>query len=799
MRNDNATRQRSFGAWLLDYRQPVGLGFVAITAFLGFWALHVGVATRFEDLFPSNHPNTILYRQFREAYGGAQTLVIMIRVKDGDIFTSKTLHAIQDVTEQVNALDGVNHNELFSLASYRVLYARALPGVLASAPFMYPKVPATAEGIADLKANVLEHREQLAGLVTQDLKGALVIASFNEGALDYGGIFDGVHNIVNQYQDANTTLYASGAVMFAAWGYHYLPRLKAICGTSLGLMIWLTWLILGRRRGWWAPIVTGACSAIWGVGFMSMMGYDFDPIMLVIPLVMTARDLGHGMQWQGHYYDEFDRSDDRIAACVATANTMLRPGLVAVLISIAGIAFVAIGDIPVLRQLGLGGAVWLGSSLIVVFVGQPILVSYLGAPDRRRLEAGDAQSWRARLANFAIAPGLPRMSLIGLGIIAMVVGLVAWNRVLIGYQTEGTPIYRADAKVNRDTAQISRFVPTNSAWVVLETPEFPSPQSTMGTQTMRMGDDLADYLLQRGDVLAVLGFGNVAEKPMNMLLHNGFPKFQAIPDSEMLSANLWGFFFGAAAPDEPKAYFAYQPSARNGRILMLLPDHTAARLTRLRADLDSFVQARVASDPGLDKVKLLYIGGEAGLYLAINDVIARLNLMNLLLVLAGIFVAGVILTASPIAGAMLALIAVMANLPGFAYLNYQVIGLTVDTISVISIGMGLGMCFAVYVLAGIREFAAGGPSLADAVRSALLGPGRWVFGTFVVIVAGLAPWAVSPLLFQNEMSLILILLMVSNLIGGMLILPALIMWLRPRFLTRDEVQEERDAAALAQS
>jgi predicted RND superfamily exporter protein len=145
------------------------------------------------------------------------------------------------------------------------------------------------------------------------------------------------------------------------------------------------------------------------------------------------------------------------------------------------------------------------------------------------------------------------------------------------------------------------------------------------------------------------------------------------------------------------------------------------------------------------------------------------------------------------------LVAIIANLPGFAYLNYRVIGLTVDTISVISLGMGLGLSFAVYTLAGIQEAAAGGARLLDAVKAALLGPGRWVLATFVMMVGGLAPWAFSPLLFQNEMSLILILLMVSNLIAGTLILPALIAWIHPRFLARNELEEGHDFAARAQS
>ena len=778
----NSARRRGFGAWLLDRRQPLGLGLVVVTVVMSYWAVRVPIATSFENLFPANHPNAVLYREFRQAYGGAQTLVLMLRVKDGDIFNSPTLHAIQDITDKVNALDGVDHNEVFSLSSYRVIYARALPGVLASTPYMYPKVPETPADIAALKSNVRVHQDQLAGLVTADLKGALIIATFNEGELDYKSLFDSIQRLIDRYQNPNTVIYASGAVMFTAWGYHYLGRIESIFAASILLMVLLSYLCLGRRGGWWAPLVTGIGSAIWGIGFMSVRGYTFDPTMLVIPLVLTARNLGHGIQWQGRFYEEFDQADDKIAACVATADAMVRPGLIAILISVAGIAFFSLSDIQVLRQIGLGGAVWLGVSLVVVFAGQPILVSYLAAPAIRSRHATDESGgWLARIAT---APGLPRWLLIGGGSLALAVGLAAYTHVRIGYQTPGTPIYRPEAKINQDTAEIGRFVPTNTAWVVLETPEYPSPQSTMGTKTMRMADDLAAYLVARGDAVAVIGFANIAEKPMNMLLHNGSPKYFSLPDTEMLSAALWNFFFGSSAPDEPKAYFAFEPSARNASIRLLLPDHTSARLQRLRADLDTFVRERVTPDPDLKQVTLRYVGGEAGLYLAIDDVTASLNLRNLLMVLAAIFVIGAILFYSPIAGGLLVLVALMANTLGFAYMNHHMIGLTVDTIPVISLGIGLGLSFAVYVLARIGEEGANGLRVNDAVKAALRKTGPAVLGSFVVILGGLIPWVFSPMLFQNEMSLILILLMTTNLIAGVLILPSLVAWTRPRFVTR---------------
>jgi uncharacterized protein len=795
---DNSSRElrRSFARYVLDYRKPIGLLLAVVTIFMAYWAVHLPIATHFEDLFPATHPNTVLYRQFRRQYGGAQTLVLMVRVKKGDIYNFKTLHDIQDITNEVDRIPGVNHNEVFSLSSYRILFAQALPGALVSTPFMYPKVPTTQAQIDALKNNVLANGEQLAGFVTRDQKGALIVASFNEQGLDYKTLFDSVQDTIRKHQDANTRIYVSGAVMFSAWGYHYLPRIQKIFVLSTALMLLILYLSLGRYSGWWAPMLTGILSAIWGLGFVSLMGFNFDPIMLVIPFIMTARDLGHGIQWQGRYYDELDRTKDKIEACVATADLMLVPGILAILANIAGIIFIVIGNIPVLRQIGIGGAVWMGASVAMVFVFQPILISYLPRPEFRErsfLNKLANSGLIVRLRNFAdqlvmaaITRGTARTVLLGVGVLALIVGIAAERSVSIGYQTAGTPIYTADSKINQDTAEISKFVPTNIGWIVLETPEFPSSQSGVGIDTLRMSDDLANYLMSRGDVVAVLGFSALASKPMNMLLHNGEPKYYALPDSNSLSASLWGFFFAATAPGEAESYFAISQSMRNSCIRVLLQDHTYARLKRLRHDIDSFIRERVAADPGLNQVKLRYIGGEAGLYLASDDVIGRLNVVNLSLTLVAILLACAVVFRSLVAGLFFALSCIAANFIAFAYMNVYNIGLTVDTLPVISLGIGLGVDYGIYTVMRIRDEVIGGLTLKDAITKGLRTTGAWVFCTFAVMVGGIFAWVFSPLLFHSEMSVLLILLMSTNLIAGLLLLPALIAWRQPRFLSRYE-------------
>ncbi len=788
---DTEVRPQTFGRYILAHRKPLAAILIAITAFMAYWATRVPVATRFEDLFPSKDPNVLLYREYRRQYGGAQTLVLLLRVRDGDIFNMKTLRAIQDLTRQVDILPGVNHNEVFSLASYRLVYARAIPGALVSRPYMYPKIPQNQAELEDLKKTVMAHREELAGYVTPDFKGALIVAAFNERGLDYKALFDAVQSLIAKYQDANTTIYASGAAMFAAWGYHYLPRISLIFLISVALMVLILYLALGRRSTWWAPIVTGLCSTIWGLGFVGLMRFNFDPVMLVIPFILTARDLSHGIQWHGRYYDELDRNADKMAACAATADLMLRPGLLAVVANIAGVIFLVIGNIPLLRQIGYGGAVWLGASLAMVFVFQPILMSYLPRPQiypsRQKQGEGLRGSFlgsvMARFEQIPVTHGVMRTALVVAAAALMIAGVVASQHVPIGYQTLGTPLYRENAKINQDTAEIGRFVPTNMAWVVIEAPNFPKPENPISVKTLRMADDLATYLLDRGDVLAVLGFAEIASKPMNMLLHNGDPKYYALPDTDTLSGTLWFFFFSGSAPDEVYTFFGRYPSVTSMSVRLLLADHTYRRLQRLHADLDNFVKSRVINDPDLSQVKVRYVGGDAGLYLASDNVVQRLNTINLALTLAVIFLTTTLIFRSLTAGLLLVIAAVMANFGAFIYMNREIIGLTIDTIPVISLGIGLGINYTIYTLGRIRDEVASGVVLDTAITTALHTTGWWVFATFAVMVGGIIPWAFSPLLFHNEMSVLLILLMVANLLVGLLILPSYIAWQRPRFLT----------------
>jgi predicted RND superfamily exporter protein len=781
------------GKTILRFRAPIGALLVLITVFMIYASSKVQVGTRFVDFFPSYHPYVQLNGKYARSFGGAETLAIMIRVKDGDIFNPTTLQKIQDLTRAMDGLPGVNHEEVFSLASFRVTFVQAQSGALITTPYMFPDVPKTAAGIAILKANAVAHWDALRQLISSDYKSAMITASFNDQQINYKEFFQDVQRIVAQNHDANNEIFVAGEPMVRGWGYHYLPRLLTIIFVSLIVIVLIHYYGIRGIARWWAPLMTGTFSALWGMGFTGIIGYQLDPVMLVIPFILTARDVSHGIQWQRRFYSEIERSGGDVhASVVSTTNLMLPPGLVSILADIFGIIFVSFSGIPVLHHIALTGAVWVAASLLMVFVFQPIVMSYLPPPKAEvktdeYLAAGfEGMLERSieRFVEFPIKPGRAR-TLILTGAAAFIIfGLLSGQRAAIGYRTIGTPLYRSNAKVNTDIQAIAKDFPVDEAWVVLETPPFPSDQSVLGPNPLQVADDLRYYLRERDpNVIQVVSFASDIEKPFNQMFHYGHPKFQRIPESTVLAGNLWYLYLSGTAPGEMERYIPTS-SAEATCIRVLLRNHTYDTLNQLLAEIDDFKNSRVQPDHSVSQVKVRVLGGIGGLYAAANQVLKYTDFFNLTLTLIAVGICCAFEFRSIPAGFLFIAASVLGNFGAFIYMNLRDLTLTIDTIPVVSLGIGLGIDYGIYTMAAIRDEVIRGKDIEDAITTAMRGTGGAVLNTLFVMIGGLSIWTLSPVEFHVRMAQLLIFLMITNAITGVVILPSFVSAFRPWFIRR---------------
>jgi predicted RND superfamily exporter protein len=118
-------------------------------------------------------------------------------------------------------------------------------------------------------------------------------------------------------------------------------------------------------------------------------------------------------------------------------------------------------------------------------------------------------------------------------------------------------------------------------------------------------------------------------------------------------------------------------------------------------------------------------------------------------------------------------------------------GVKVATLPVIALGVGIGIDYALYILSitlvGLRQ----GSSLSQSYLRALNFTGKVVMLTGVTLSVGVITWIASPIKFQADMGLLLAFMFIWNMLGALILLPALAHFLlKPKYANSEDSKSE---------
>jgi hypothetical protein len=186
-------------------------------------------------------------------------------------------------------------------------------------------------------------------------------------------------------------------------------------------------------------------------------------------------------------------------------------------------------------------------------------------------------------------------------------------------------------------------------------------------------------------------------------------------------------------------------------------------------------------------------GGAMGILAAINDEVERGHVANIILILAVIFVLHSITYQSVPSGLIIFTQIATATMLSLAYMAIRGVGLNLNTLPVQSVGVGIGVDYAIYIVDRIRQECVDTADLDEAVRRAVRTTGMAVSFTATCIVGGIVLWSFSNLRFQAEMAQLLSILMVINMMGAITMVPALYAVFRPKVAMALLSDEQREA------
>src|SRR3546814_176278 len=105
------------------------------------------------------------------------------------------------------------------------------------------------------------------------------------------------------------------------------------------------------------------------------------------------------------------------------------------------------------------------------------------------------------------------------------------------------------------------------------------------------------------------------------------------------------------------------------------------------------------------------------------------------------------------------------------------IGMKVNTLTVVALGVGIGVDYAIYIFARMNEAMQQGRTVSESYFISLKTTGIAIFYTALTLAAGVASWMFSDLKFQADMGIMLTFMFVVNMVAAMVFLPALCRWL----------------------
>lgn len=779
--------------FFLYRRATLGL-LLALTALMAFFALQLRMDAGFEKQMPSDHPYIQTFQKYRADVLGANRLNIVVKARQGSIFTVAGLQKLYEVTQGVVFLPSIERLGVQSLWTPNSFVNEITEEGFRADPLIDGTI---SPGQLD-EATVKKIREATARggfigtLVSRDESSAMVTAEIieydREGKkvdyVAYNRVLEA--QIRQKFEDANFEVQIIG----------FAKQIGDIAdGASAVLEFCVIALLLTAAAVYWychslrftlLPIACSLTSLVWQFGALHLLGYGLDPLGVLVPFLVFAIGVSHGVQQINFIVREISHGKSCYEACRGSFTGLLIPGTLALVTAFVSFVTLVMIPIPMVRELAITASLGVAFKIITNLVMLPVAASFFNVSkayaDRAMLKREARSGWLRTLARVA-EPRNAAVCLLVVGAIFAVAVVEGHGRV-VGTTQPGAPELRPEARFNRDAVSISSNFDTGLDWltVVFEsTAKEGSPEAASLCENVNLGlyQDRFTWALQ-----PVQGVLSVSSFSGQMRLYNegyneGNPKMSVVPIDR---GN-----YAALATEIGRIRGTMRKDCSMTAVHLFLTDHKASTINRVIAAVEAFKKANPGDGPG-EGVQIRLASGNAGVLAAINDEVEKSELPMMLYVYAAIVILVFLVYRDFRAVLACCLPLTVGTFIGYWFMKELDIGLTVATLPVMVLAVGIGVDYAFYIYNRLQLHLSHGQPIVKALEHSILEVGTATIFTAITLAVGVATWSFSELKFQADMGKLLAFMFMVNMVMAMTALPAFAVWLERLFPRKKPVK-----------
>jgi uncharacterized protein len=752
------------------------------TAVMAVFAVQLRMEAGFEKQMPIGHEYIATFQKYRNDLLGANRITVVVRARNGNIWTPDGMTRLYNVTQAVMFLPNVDRQGVQSLWTPNAFVNEITEDGFRASPVIDGTITPnqlTPTIVAKIRQSATDGG-YIGTLVSHGQDSAMITAELNERnsagkVLDYVAFNHLLESEIRKpFEDAGYEVQIIGFAKQIGDIADGATAVLGFCGIALLLTALAVYWYSHSLRFTVLPVACSLTSLIWQFGTLRLLGFGLDPLAVLVPFLVFAIGVSHGVQQVNYIVRELSHGHSSLEAARRSFSGLLIPGTLALVTALVSFITLLLIPIPMVRELAITASLGVGYKIITNLIMLPVAAScfnFTKAYADRALEKRERRSvWLRKLARVAE----PRNAWIVVAVTVAVFGLAAWqsrDRV-IGTLQPGAPELRADARFNRDAVSIANNYDVGLDWLTIV---FESAGAACDNPAVGLAeDDFASTMRSEPGVVSVQSYPTML-RTYNEGYNEGNPKMNVVPID---SGNYGGL---SAEIGRVKGYMNKDCSMT--AVHLFLTDHKATTLNRVLADVKQY---RV-SHP-MSGLTIRLAAGNAGLLAATNDEVAQSELPMMLYVYAAILI--LVFLAYRDLRAMVACCAplTVATFIGYWFMKELQIGLTVATLPVMVLAVGIGVDYAFYIYNRLQLHMADGQTIVKAVEHAMLEVGVATIFTAITLAIGVATWSFSALKFQADMGKLLAFMFIVNLVMAMTALPALAVVLERLFPRRKPVR-----------
>ncbi|WP_078201205.1 efflux RND transporter permease subunit [Cupriavidus necator] len=768
--------------WLFSHRVVTVLALLALTLVMGVFAAKLRMDAGFEKQTPTTHEYTRTFKQYERSLFGANRLTVVVRARHGAIWTAAGLKRLYDVTQAVVYLPYVDR-----LGAQSLWTPNSFVNEITDEGFQArPVIPGTVTA-GDLTPETIERIRQSASeggytgsLVSRDQTAAMITADLNEvdasgKKLDYVAYNQILEKQIRErFADKDFDIEIIG---FAKQIGDIADGAMSVLGFCAISLLLTALAVYWYCASWRFTLLTIACSLtslVWQFGTLRLLGYGLDPLGILVPFLVFAIGVSHGVQQINFIIRELANGRTALEVSRMSFTGLLTPGILALFTALVSFVTLLLIPIPMIRELAITASIGVGYKIITNLVMLPLVASWCSFPSSYAEKVLRNRARRARwlqpLTRLANTRSAFAVVLLAAALFATAV-YESQGRV-VGTLQAGAPELRADSRFNQDAVSIANGFDIGLDWlsVVVAAP----PNSCYNAAVGEYNDSLVYHLQNVRGVVSVASYSSML-RSYNAGYNEGNPKMSVVPTDPVN--------YGALTTEIARIRGYVNGDCSMSAVHLYLSDHKATTINRVIHAVKAFAASH--PEPG---IQIRLAAGNAGILAAVNDEVERSELPMLLYVYAAIVILVFVVYRDFRAVLACCLPLTLGTYIGYWFMKEFEIGLTVATLPVMVLATGIGVDYAFYIYNRLSYHLGHGSSVQDAVKSSVMEVGVATIFTAITLAIGVATWSFASLKFQADMGKLLAFMFIVNLIMAMTVLPALVVVLERVFPRRTPVR-----------